>query len=160
MGEKNGQTQSFFCPFAFAYVASIHREYRPRVKAATVNGYVHSHLSVCVFFLCVCISVCPLPSSLGVWAPHRRGGSGFDGLASAWRWPHRWNPPERRADWAHLSSDTSQPRSAKKMMSSNIRVCFSSYSKCLKSSHENPIKKQKKKNKHSCACFYLFLDKM
>lgn len=50
MGEKNGQTQSIFCPFAFAYVASIHREYRPRVKAATVNGYVHSHLSVCIFF--------------------------------------------------------------------------------------------------------------
>lgn len=48
----------------------------------------------------------------------------------------------------------------KKKMSSNIRFCFSSYSKCLKSSHENPIKKQKKKNKHSCACFYLFLDKM
>lgn len=45
------------------------------------------------------------------------------------------------------------------MMSSNIRFCFSSYSKCLKSSHKNPIKKQKKK-KHSCTCFYLFLDKM
>lgn len=69
-------------------------------------------VSVYLSSLCVWVSVCPLPSSLGVWAPHRRGEWGSGGPGSAWRWPHRWSPPERRADWAHLSSDTSQLRSA------------------------------------------------
>lgn len=74
--------------------------------------YTCACMSVYLCSLRVCVSVCPLPSSSGVWAPHRRGGWGSDGPGSAWRWPHRWSPPERRAGWAHLSSDTSQLRSA------------------------------------------------
>lgn len=80
--------------------------------------YTYMCVCVCVSIylssLCVCVSASPLPSSLGVWAPHRRVEWGSGGPGSAWRWPHRWSPPEHRAGWTHLSSDTSQLRSAGK----------------------------------------------